>query len=205
MVTRKDITKVLDLLQTAYPHFYSKVDDSSIGEIINLWHAMFRDEEPAILITAIHELISTHKGYPPDIATVKEQIQLVMSAAAGEPTDHELWNIYKKAVGNCMYKERTVFDSLPPLLQKFAGSPGGMLEHGLMDSERFSSVVYSNFLRTIPHLRKREEYSKRLPDGLKEIAEKFSMPEGSDKPRLTLSEENDRRNELLDRIQGYGK
>ena len=203
---RKDIIQVLSTLKTAYPAFYSKMTKSELEKVVDLWHVMFRDEDSFVLVAAVHELIGTHKGYPPDIATVKEQIRNVTAAALGEPTDHELWLIYRGAVSNCLYNERAVFESLPPILQRYAGSPGMLTEHAMMESERFNSVIGSTFLKTIPQLRKREEYRQRLPEGVREyvakLSNKFDMPD-EDAP-LSLSEENDRRNAVLNAIESYG-
>lgn len=204
---RKEVLSILTLLKTAYPYFYSKMSKQEAESVVNLWQDMFVDESAAIVAIAVKELISIHTDYPPNIGHVKEQIRNVIDAVTGEPTEHELWNIYKNTVSHCLYRECEAYNSLPPILQKYAGSPGCLRDHAVMEAETFNSVIRGQFLKQVARLKEREKYTERLPAGVKEtvlkLVGKWDMPE--EPHYLSLCEENDRRNEILTAVENYGK
>ena len=205
-MTRMQVTQMLTILKTAYPRFYSKVTKSEAENTINLWYAMFKDEEAYIVTMAIYNLIKKHKDFPPEPAHVQEEIDNIIAVSTGEPMDTELWNIYKNAVARGVHRDRAKYDQLPELIKIWTGSPATMYEHGMTDEKDFISFVRTQFMKEIPIIRARERDRKRLPDSIKGyinlIADKFSLK--SDEPRyLTDSEINDRRNMLLDQLENY--
>lgn len=166
--------------------------------VVNVWQDAFADEPYELIAVAVKSLIKTHSGYPPDIAAVSAEIKSVVAAATGEPTDAELWNVYKDAVQDSGYQEEKVFNALPPILQLFAGSPNTLHEHAQMKFETFNTVLYSQFLKHIPNLRKRQEYKKNMPEDVRKsicgLAEKIKLPEPQ-KP--TPQQLNDKRNAIV--------
>lgn len=189
--------KVLALLRAAYPAFYSKMGKSELYGVVALWQEEFAEEPYEIVAVAVKSLIKTHSGYPPDIAAVYGELKNVVAAATGEPTDTELWNVYKEAVQDSGYQEEKVFNALPPILQLFAGSPNTLHEHAQTKLETFNTVLYSNFLKQIPNLRKRQEYKKNMPEDVRKaicgLAEKKKL---SEPQKHTPQQLNDKRNAI---------
>lgn len=163
-MTREETLKILSVLKAAYPAFYSKISGKDGEGVANLWTSMFTEEPYPVVSCAITQLISTHTGYPPDIAAVKGAIRDMISAVTCEPTDEELWLLYKNAVKNYNpYALGDTWDSLLPILKSYAGTPGTLLEHGMLNTDTFVSVIHGQFLRQIPALRKRSEFTHTLP------------------------------------------
>jgi hypothetical protein len=127
----------------------------------------------------------------------------VVAAASDEPTDEELWNIYKRAVQNSGYCENETFDKLPPILQRYCGSARTLYEHAMMPLDVFNTVLHGQFLKQLPILRQRQEYRESLPEGIKQmltgLAQQKALPATEQLP--TPQEQNERRNKVLAQIE----
>lgn len=199
-MTRQETAEVLAVLKTAYPAFYSQKRREELNAVLDLWTHMFAAEPVEAVKIALVELIAEHSGFPPDIAAVKKKLRNMVRAVTGEPTDEELWQIYCDAASHCLYRERAAFDQLPPILQKYAGSPSALVEHAKMDSETFRTVVKGQFLKQIPVLREREEYRNRLPENVKQLLGSLAKPIPSGYLPPSEKEVNDRKNRLLAKL-----
>jgi hypothetical protein len=166
-VTREETLKVLSLLREAYPFFYSKTAD--IEPAVNLWHAIFSDDDSRLVAKAVMELISTHAGYPPDIATVKNKIRALISSVSGEDTDEELWHRLKRALSNGLYGAAEEFEKLPTVLKRYAGSPSTLRDMAEIDTETLNTVVHGQFLKQIAAVRERERAAASLSEPEKEL------------------------------------
>lgn len=200
-MTRAETLQILTLLRASYPAFYSKFGKSELESIVALWTEMFEGDDFNIVKYALKELIATHSGYPPDIAALKTKIREICSSATNEPTDEELWQMLKKATSNSTYNAAKEFERLPAVLQRYCGSPSTLREFALIDSDTFNTVNHGQFLKQIKIIKEREEYSAKIPDGVKMLIGKVYTPIGTPQ-QLSLGEFNDRRNELLDRLEG---
>lgn len=193
-----DTKKLLAILRAAYPAFYSKMRDSESAGIVNVWQSAFSDIPSEYVTIAVQSLIKTHSGYPPDIAAVHTEIKTLLAAATGEPTDEELWLIYKHAVQESGYRENEIYDNLPPILQRYCGTARTLYEHAMMPMDTFNSVIHGQFLKQIPLMRQRQEYRDSLPEGVREMicgmAEKKALPKPEQKP--TPQELNDKVNKI---------
>lgn len=198
-MTRVEVLQMLSLLQAAYPAFYSRQPRDQMKSIELLWCEMFEKDDFQIVKFALKNLIETHSGYPPDIAAVKQKIQELISAATGEPTDEDLWQILKKAVSNSNYCAKEEFDKLPPVLKAFVGSPSTLRDYAGIDSETFNTVSHGQFLKQIPVTRCREEYRRSLPGFIADMAERMRLKESES---LDPNEVNSRRNAVLNALEG---
>lgn len=170
-MTRTEMAVVLKSLRFAYPTFYSKMGPDDFEGILNLWTLKFKDDDARLVSDAVHDLIDTHKGFPPEIADVKEHMREMVAAFSREPTDEELWAILREAIKDGMYGADEQFMALPPVLKRYCGSPSKLRDLAQEDSGTIETVVHGQFLKTIPHLREREEFSKRLsPETRKYLA-----------------------------------
>lgn len=194
-MTRSDVASMLTLLRVTYPAFYSKMDRKDMKLVLDLWTEMFQDDDTNIVKYALKQLIATHTGYPPDIAAVKNKVKEVCSAATGEMTDEELWQRLKQAVANGIYGARKEFESLPPVLQRYVGSPAGITELAMVDTDTLNTVSHGQFLKQIGLIKQRQEYSDRLPEAMKNLIQEAYKP-------LVIEDYNDRRNNLLAELGG---
>jgi hypothetical protein len=160
---------------------------------------MFGADDFNIVKNALKDLISTHSGFPPDIPAIKNKIKEICSAATGEATNEDLWLMLKKAVSNGIYGSRQEFEKLPPVLQRYLGSPSTLFELAQIDSDTFNTVNHGQFLKQINAIKEREAYSQALPETVRNlIASTYTPVARISAP--TPDEVNSRRNYLLDRL-----
>lgn len=199
-MTRDETYSALRILQAAYPNFYRGMKKPQAEDVINLWSTMFSGEDVSLVQYALYQLIETHNGYPPTIADVKAKIKELVSVATGEPTDEELWVTLRQAICNGLYGSESVFNALPPLLQRYVGTPYRLHDMASGDISTLDTVVHGQFLKQIPVLRKRQEYERDMPPMLMDaIRHSVGLLDGGG--IITLEEENDRRNEILDLLE----
>lgn len=200
-MTRTEMAVVLKSLRFAYPTFYSRMGQDDFEGILNLWTLKFKDDDPKLVSDAVHDLIDTHKGFPPEIADVKEHMREMVAAFSEEPTDEELWAILREAIKDGVYGAEEQYKALPPLLKRYCGSPSKLRDLAREDNGTLDTVVHGQFLKTIPHMREREEFSKRLsPETRKYLAAMFKRMPEIDAPMTEENFENQRQNliQLLD-------
>ena len=177
-MTRIETLQMLSLLKASYPAFYSKFQKAELESIANLWTEMFEEENFEITKYALKELIATYSGYPPDIATVKNKIKELCATATGEETDEQLWLRLKEALKNGIYGSKEEFEKLPPVLQRYCGSPATIREMAVIDNDVLNTVNKGQFLKQIKIIREREEYAMRMPESMKMLVSQIkSVPE----------------------------
>ena len=200
-MTREETAAVLRILKVSYPPFYSKFSKDDMVAVLDLWAEMFADDDIRVVKVALFKLIETHKGYPPDIAALKEKIRELVTVATGEPTDEELWHILKRAIENSTYDSRKEFGKLPRVLQRYVGSPSALRDLATGDTSVLNTVVHGQFLRQIGTIRERQEFADSLPEGVKEaVAMLYSRPESP--AVLSEGDFNTARNNVLDQLEG---
>ena len=188
-MTREECSQMLTLLRTAYPGFYRNMKAEEGVRTLDLWTEMFSEEDCALTRLALRELISTHSGFPPDIAAVKEKLRAMKAAVLGEMSDEELWRILVKAASNGTYGAEEEFGQLPAVLQRYCGSPAALRDMARIDTETLNTVTHGQFLRQIRVAREREEFRERIPERLREALaggggiRRLRFPEGNEASR----------------------
>lgn len=201
-MTRDETISVLKILKVSYPAFYSKFSASDMTAILDLWTEMFADDDIRVVKVALKKLIETHKGYPPDIAALKEKIRELVVAATGEPTDEELWQMLRRAASNGYYGAREEFDRLPRVVQRYLGSPSALRDLAVIDEKTLNTVTKGQFLKQIVSLRERQEFADSLPEPVKEAVARLCRKPGDCPEMLAEGDINRRRNSVLDQLEG---
>lgn len=201
-MTREETTSVLKILKVSYPAFYSKFSRDDMVAVLDLWTEMFADDDIRVVKVALFKLIETHKGYPPDIAALKEKIRELVVAATGEPTDEELWQMLRKAASNGYYGAREEFDRLPRVVQRYLGSPSALRDLAVLDEKTLNTVTKGQFLKQIVSLRERQEFADSLPEGVKEAVARLYRKPDEPPALLTGNDFNSARNNILDQLKG---
>lgn len=168
-MTRDDVIKMLSLLKAAYPAFYSKMSSRDADNAISLWIEMFSGDDPCIIALAVKDCIETHDGYPPSIAAIKNRAKQLVRGASDAPSVDELWAIFSKACSNGIYGSYEEFNKLPPVLQRFAGSPRALYDYAIMDGDTFNSVVRGQFFKRVPSMQEQDERNAMMPPQVREI------------------------------------
>lgn len=201
-MTREETTSVLKILKVSYPAFYSKFSRDDMVAVLDLWTEMFADDDIRVVKVALFKLIETHKGYPPDIAALKEKIRELVVAATGELTDEELWQMLRKAASNGYYGAREEFDRLPRVVQRYLGSPSALRDLAVLDEKTLNTVTKGQFLKQIVSLRERQEFADSLPEGVKEAVARLCRKPDESPAVLSEGEFNAARNNVLDQLEG---
>lgn len=201
-MTQQETAQVLTLLRAAYPAFYRKTTAQEAEIAVRLWAEMFAEDDYSIVQYALKQLIADHSGYPPDIAALKTKIKEVIKAATGAPTHEDLWQLLKSAAENSGYCYEEEFAKLPPVLQRFLGSPHALHDLGFIDTQTFNTVYHGQFLKQIPTIEDRMAYEASLPAHVKAAISAAASQKRMPEPRrqLTEREVNDRRNKILNSL-----
>lgn len=197
-MTRDDVVKMLSLVKAAYPAFYGKMTVRDAENAIALWVDMFSDDDPRIIALAVKDCIATHDGYPPSIAAIKNQAKRLVREASDAPGVDDLWAIFSRACGNGIYNSREEFDKLPPVLQRFAGSPRALYDYAMMESDAFNSVVRGQFFKRVEAMQEQEERAALMPPEVKELLRTAAANMRISEPQ----DENAARNRVLDALEG---
>lgn len=201
-MTREETASMLTILKTAYPSFYSKMKARDGELTLELWSEMFRDDPVEIVKFALYKLIEEHNGFPPDIADVKAKVRKIISASTGDPTDEELWLILKKAIEKGIYDAKEEFEKLPPVLQRYCGSPETIRELAAGDTDILNTVTHGQFMKQIGTMRERQKFEDELPEEVREVTRRLCGKIPDANGYLSDREINDRRNALHASLNG---
>ena len=179
-MTKTDTAKVMAILATAYPAFYSKQSKEEKVAAVNLWADLFADDDPDVVLAAVKSHIATDtKGFPPVIGQIKEQVTKLTQPPM--MTEQEAWSLVIKAINNSGYHAGEEYEKLPPLLQRLVGSPRQLYDWGMMPADEVQSVVASNFMRSYRVRAKDWQEYQALPGAIRErldaLADGMKMPE----------------------------
>lgn len=172
---RNDVLQIMAVLRGAYPHFYRDISRKEAEDTVNLWQAMFAEDEPGLVGAAVKAIIvSDAREFPPNIGIVKEKMREL--TAGKELTEAEAWTLVANAVKDGLYGSKEAFASLPVDCQRLVGSPSQLREWAMMDSESLHSVVASNFQRSYRVIQKRNREAAKLPPDVKAALGAYSVP-----------------------------
>ena len=172
-MTSKEAAYVLAILRAAFPSFYKSQTDEDIKASTRLWAEMFADDAPAEVSAAVKDLIATRtSSFPPVIGEVKAKLGEIRQPDRMQT--QEAWALTcKAAAGNLAWEK------LPALVQRAIGSKSILREWGQIDSERFNTVIYSQFVKAYGTYDTRERERAALPSDIRSlidgVAERMSL------------------------------
>lgn len=172
-MTLEETGIIMDILTTAYPHFYGGPNAPDMVKALKLWAEMFARDDVALVAAAVKATIeSDDKGHPPHIGAVKAKLRLI--SGGDEMTEAEAWGIVSRALRNSTYGSKEEFEKFPPVIKRLVGSPNQLREWSAMDSETVHSVVASNFQRSYKAIAQREREIAKLPPDIKALVGKIA-------------------------------
>lgn len=152
-MNRKEILKMLNILQVSYPNFYKGFSKQELEEAVILYEEMFKDADSKLVFIALKEVINTSE-YPPTIATIKNKMFDLTHKE--QYSNDELWNALVKAIGRSGYYAEEEFDKLPDLVKRYVRSPHQLQELARLDSDIIHSVEKGQFMKQIEKIK--QEY-----------------------------------------------
>ena len=154
-MTKEEIKKIIMYLRTVYQSF---CEDANLTAVINVWYDAFRDENINVLYEAVRNYARSSE-YPPTIAGIQNQIIMIRE----EETDTELWARIVKAAKNSTYGSVEEYAKLPPVCQKFLGSPAALKDFGQISEGTLETVVKGQFIKAAPQIRQHHYVQQGLP------------------------------------------
>lgn len=161
-MTKNETLQILNILKIAYPTFYKNISKQEALDIVDLWSNMFEEDDVLLVIAAVKAFIATDdKGYPPVIGVIKKKMREI--SHPDTMSEIEAWQLVKKAASNSAYHAKEEFDKLPPTIQKIIGDHNTLRDWGLMDMDKFDTVLQSNFIKFFKINSEKEKEYMALP------------------------------------------
>lgn len=161
-MTKNETLQIMNILKIAYPTFYKNISKQEALDIVDLWSNMFEEDDVLLVIAAVKAFIATDdKGYPPVIGVIKKKMRELSQPRT--MSEMEAWQLVKKAASNSAYHAKEEFDKLPPTIQKIIGDYQTLKDWGLMDTEKFDTVLQSSFIKFFKINSEKEKEYMALP------------------------------------------
>lgn len=175
-MTRKDVKKLLAMIQATYPNY--KPEDEQAA--VNAWCIALEEyNENAIALAFKAYMTTDTSGFAPSPGQLIAKMQAVKSPQ--ELSELQAWELVRSTLNRCGYYAEEEFAKLPELVQKAVGSPG-QLRTWATDENFEESVASSNFMRCYRSELARKKEVERMPESVKKLMERIN--ENSEKKKL---------------------
>lgn len=184
MASMNKITDIIAAIKVIYP-YYGK--DTNIKTLATMWHGLLKPYDDNLVEIGMYKSLQTCK-MPPTPADVIEQITSM--SRSQEQSDEELWAIYCRALTDTVrqmsrfeytYVDSTglsqgqqarnkvdeIWEGLPEKIKRYLASKGELMRNA-RDSNYdadFTSWEKQRFMKAMPIMQKRVEYSSFLLEG----------------------------------------
>ena len=166
-MTREETTKILAVLQAAYPMFYRNQTRQQMQDTVLLWEDVFSDKDYNLVKAAVKALITTRtETFPPNVGSVIDMIQKI---TVPELSPLDAWGYVSRALRNGIYGAEEEWAKLPECVRK-AITPEQIREWA-SDNEYKESVASSNFMKSYIQSRKTARELEMMPDEIRIAAE----------------------------------
>lgn len=177
MASQNKITEIIAAIKTIYP-YYAK--DSDVAVLVKLWNSLLRDIPDNIVEVALYKCLQVCK-VPPTPADILDNIKAMQEAL--EPTDEEMWNTLMRALreadrlvyyfrfnaiqangrtqgDNARQEVNELWENLPDRVKEYLGGKGEFIRMAQGYDADELKFEKTRFLKTMPTIRKRSEYSQ---------------------------------------------
>lgn len=173
-MTIEETGAVMDILQAAYPRYYSGPSAPNPEQAVSLWATMFAGDDLQLVLAAVKAFIATDaKGFPPHIGAIKAKLRQL--TAPQEATELEAWGMVYRAICNSAYNSEQEFSKLPKMIQGIVGDPRQLREWAVMDSDTVQSVIASNFQRSYRARAQHEREFAAMPEDVRALASSLTV------------------------------
>jgi len=164
-MTNEEATKLVYILQAAYPQHYRDFDAGKTRNLVTVWRELLEDytyEQAAAGLKAF--MANDTKGFPP----VAGQIIDYLHKGKEQMSAIEAWGLVYKAIQNGTYGAEEEYAKLPPIIQKAIGNPANIREMAQMDVDAMS-VEQSHFIRSYNAAVAREKEIAKIPQAVRDL------------------------------------
>lgn len=165
-MTLQETAEILSICKAEWPQSFARMSPKDGETKLNLWAAMFEDDDVRLVGAAVKSLIvSGNREFAPNVGQIKEQMRRLTTP--DEMGESEAWSAIHEAIRNGLYGSNGAFAALPPLCRKVVGSPSQLREWAALDSDELNTVVASNVQRAYRTMQQRENENAKLPQEIK--------------------------------------
>lgn len=187
MATTNKIIEMIGAIKTIYPYYSKDISKEQIATLVKTWETLLKNYPDDVVEIGFHKSLQICKT-PPTPADVIEQINALVEAY--EPSNEELWSVYEKALRDtCQQMQMfsyTYIDStgisqgqqarnrveaiwagLPEKIKLHIASKGELmrLAQEYNFNEDFCTFEKQRFIKAMPIMKKRQEYSGLMLEG----------------------------------------
>lgn len=155
-MNRKEISKIILILKTAYPHAFREMSQQEVETMVDLYQEVFKENTYQEVAFAVMKIIKTNE-YMPTMATIKNAIY---ETKFQDESNTELWERLLKAIRNSNYHAEEEFNMLPEVVKEYIKSPLQLQELALMPSNDIHTVVKGQFLKQIELIKQKFKEDK---------------------------------------------
>lgn len=157
-----DIKQLLTILKLNYPAAYRNMSAEDRRALVKLWMDAFGGLDVAIAGQALRNYIKANQ-YPPTIAGLQEQIDLLMNK---DNTD-ELWRLLMRAIRSCGRDAKGEFEKLPEECKAFMGSAADLRALGNTDLPTVNTVTRGQFYSRVKTMKAQKRAQEQLQDDIR--------------------------------------
>ena len=162
-MSKQEMAKLLGIIYEAYHFFGKDQTPEKAATAVKLWYNVIGSASYELVEAAIYAHIAKSE-YPPTIAHIRKEMELLTADEVDELTEVEAMNLILNAASNSIYNAVEEYKKLPPILQKLVGNPGQLRNLATMDVKTINSVVTSNFSRSYKIMISRQKEKNLLPE-----------------------------------------
>lgn len=158
---RDGTKKMIAAMRGIWPNVFHSLTGAELSSMVDMWTDIFAEYSEEVCAVALRNYAKKERAFPTP-AGIADEINLITGAAQ---TKAELWAILRKRAANCINETKKAFEALPPILQRYVGSPEGLRALGMMSEKDLDTIEKSHFMRTIGELQEKhaaQEELKRL-------------------------------------------
>lgn len=102
-MTKEEVFEVLVIIENEFPRYFSNQNELQKSGKLNLWYAMFKDDDKKDVNRALYKLIATSQ-YPPTIADIRKALK--ETTMVPTLTGGEAWGQVQNAIHNFGYRQK---------------------------------------------------------------------------------------------------
>lgn len=206
-LTKKDIVNIVGAIKANYTKEYKDTTKEQLLAMIEWWYNSLKVYDKEIVQVAFQKALESCK-YPPNLAHIIEQINLLKSAA--EPSDTELWahlNNTLREISSCVSRfnatfveangktqgenarseAKAIWEELPRVLKEYCGNESGLIRLSRLNIEELG-FEKGRFLKLLPTLKTRIEIKQTIHPDILQLASGTYKELGGGMEFLTLKD-----------------
>jgi hypothetical protein len=181
MATTDKIIEMIGAIKTIYPYYSKDISDNQLKTLVRTWETLLKNYPDDVVEIGFYKSLQVCK-MPPTPADVIEQINAIVETY--EPSNEELWGVYEKALRDTWQqiqmfsytyidstgisqgqrarnKVEAIWAGLPEKIKLHIASKGELmrLAREYNFNEDFGTFEKQRFMKAMPIMKKRQEYS----------------------------------------------